>query len=323
MRAAWVLAGVVLSATTAHAQDLGQLVIVSTPSGAEIFVDGKSVGKSPAQAQLLPGDHVVQSKWDDGQQSTETIVAVEAGKSNLVTFKSAGASAAGATVAPTVPMITPAVSVGGGVQVAASGESATAAQAAPLATGASTTTAAGTTTATDEHKLWLGGAVELLPSGSVTQSSGGNEISVGLNTAFAFGALVEYRLSSLISIALAPRYILNVKASSDPASSGMLDIRARVAAAHPVAPRIRAYGFGALGYAFIFLPVMGSEVITPSGLTLTFGGGASYVLGPRLQLSAELGYEIGFETATYSGGSAGFGVNYLHVSGGIAVALGR
>jgi PEGA domain len=59
----------------------GQLVISSTPAGAEISVDGKALGKAPVTAKgLLPGDHFVEASWSDGK-STNAMQHVEAGAS--------------------------------------------------------------------------------------------------------------------------------------------------------------------------------------------------------------------------------------------------
>src|SRR5260370_12668182 len=60
------LAIALLVGATARAQSEGQLVVASTPPGAVITVDGRTLGKAPGIAKgLLPGDHVIQADWGD------------------------------------------------------------------------------------------------------------------------------------------------------------------------------------------------------------------------------------------------------------------
>jgi hypothetical protein len=62
----------------------GQLVLVSTPSGAEVFVDGKSVGVAPVVVpRLAEGQHVVEARWPD-KRTTASLEEVTAGGTRVV-----------------------------------------------------------------------------------------------------------------------------------------------------------------------------------------------------------------------------------------------
>lgn len=90
---------VLAASSPAAAQPVGAVVVVSEPSDAEIFVDGKSIGKAPAQAELLPGEHLLQAKWSDGRETSQTVT-IESGASKVVKLAS--------TTAPPTPTTPPA-----------------------------------------------------------------------------------------------------------------------------------------------------------------------------------------------------------------------
>src|SRR5690349_20152154 len=70
----------------ARAQDApstGQLLIVTEPAGARVFVDGRAVGVAPISVpDLLPGPHIVVAVGEDGAR-VEQIAEVTAGRSEL------------------------------------------------------------------------------------------------------------------------------------------------------------------------------------------------------------------------------------------------
>jgi hypothetical protein len=337
-------------ATVAQADTMGQLVVVTTPAGGEVIVDGKSAGPAPAQAQVLPGDHLVQVRWSDGR-STQSIVTVEGGKSKLLSLQPAGTEPAPAT-APTaapagmpVPVGTPvpapvaapapAAATGFPVPVAATPTpAATTTAPTPEVAGATTTTAAtpapaaadtGTTAAgvtDDKTKIWLAGEIELLPIGSIAQDSGGGERSADTNTAYGVRGLLTYRMSPTLWLGFAPRYVLNVKTSGDVGdSASLLDVTARATYVKPVAPKVRVGGFVGLGYAILQLP--NNSGTNPSGLTITLGGSIRYALDPRMAIVGEAGYELGYEAVSEGGGTTTVHVNYFHLGGGVEIAIGH
>jgi hypothetical protein len=49
------------------AQEAGEIIVTTTPSGLEVFVDGKSLGPSPAHTTVPPGTHkytVKRAGWE-------------------------------------------------------------------------------------------------------------------------------------------------------------------------------------------------------------------------------------------------------------------
>jgi len=189
----------------------------------------------------------------------------------------------------------------------------------PLPGGSGTSAAA----APGAGAVWAGGSFGILPQGSFSVGNGmGGTVSSDLATAYALDAVIEYQLTSLIAVGVMPRYVFNVIASDATVDSGsMLDLRARVAVGLEVAPRIRAYGFGAVGYAIVF-PPSSAMTSNPSGLTVTGGAGGSYAVNPRLRFFGEAGYELGFQSTSTNGMSTDTRANYLEIDIGIQAAFG-
>jgi hypothetical protein len=58
-----------------RARTRGTVVVRSTPAGAEVTLDGKSLGAAPLEAQAVIGRHKLEAKWADGSlASTELLV---------------------------------------------------------------------------------------------------------------------------------------------------------------------------------------------------------------------------------------------------------
>ena len=172
---------------------------------------------------------------------------------------------------------------------------------------------------------WLGGSLELNVAGNASFPDGmGGTASVDLNSAFALNGLIEYQMSDVLSVGLMPRYVMGIKGSASTSndSDSMLDLRARVSAGTMVAPQIRGYGFGCLGYSIIYPPSSAMTNETANGLTLTFGAGAAYFVNPRTRLFFEGGYELGFQSISSMGQSADFKLNFLELGAGVQVAIG-
>jgi hypothetical protein len=105
--------------------------------------------------------------------------------------------------------------------------------------------------------LWFGGTLEFVGGGSLEEASMGQSVNYDLNSTWAINALLEYQASDVIAIGLMPRYVFGSRVSVDSNTgddSTMLDLRARVSAGGMIAPLVRAYGFGALGYSIIYAP---------------------------------------------------------------------
>jgi hypothetical protein len=70
------------SGVTASVASTAQLDITSTPSGAEIEIDGKFVGGTPSSLSIVPGDYDIVVK-KAGFSSWEKKISVSAGHINI------------------------------------------------------------------------------------------------------------------------------------------------------------------------------------------------------------------------------------------------
>ena len=96
-------------------------------------------------------------------------------------------------------------------------------------------------------------------------------------------------------------------------SSNELDLRARVTVGKEVAPRLRLYGIGTLGYSWIFdfvTDTSGAEH-NVHGFIWSLGGGIAYALNPKLALTGELSYQLGYQGGTLSGVSFTAAADFL------------
>jgi hypothetical protein len=145
-----------------------------------------------------------------------------------------------------------------------------------------------------DAKIWIGGEFDLLPVGTIHESVAGFNGSVDAATAVGFGGIVDYRISELISIGFAPRILLEVKGQNNSNSAKQLDLRGRVTAGKEVAPSVRLFGVGTLGYSIIFLPAdANGNSYQPNGVIFSIGAGASYAINQRLLFIGELSYQFG------------------------------
>jgi len=211
----------------------------------------------------------------------------------------------------------------GAGSAAPAGGDATAGGATTPAVGATGTGDAAATTA-PAPKLWVGGGLEMEPIGTVSASAGGQSIDVGTNTGqFGIDLVGLYAVHPMVSVGLAPRYLLNINGGNGNSDSArMYDIRAVAAVHKEVAPKITALGMAGLGYASISVPdQMGMSQPSPSGLTVSVHAGAGYALGPKLMATAMLGYELGFESASAGGQSVDYKFNFFSIGLGIMAAV--
>jgi hypothetical protein len=176
-------------------------------------------------------------------------------------------------------------------------------------------------------KLWGGVAAEIIPSGNLKATSGGMSNDFSLATAYAVTGLIDYRVSPLLSVGFSPRYVASIKPSNDTSgqTASAVDLRARLTARTQVAPQIMAFGYGAIGYTTVLLPSQGTgtQPPNPTGFSLTFAAGAAYEINPRMMLTGELGYTLGFEGVSFMGTDVTYNVNLLHLGVGLTFALGQ
>jgi hypothetical protein len=165
--------------------------------------------------------------------------------------------------------------------------------------------------------VWLGGDAALASPSSDGLNGMGKP---NFDMAYALTATLDYQLSPLVSLRAMPRYVTNLKASMDKDSSSAYDIRGGVTLGTDVAPKIRIYGLGALGYSSISFP-SSTGLDSASGATLTLGGGGTYTITPTIRLYAEASYEAGFQSVSVMGQSADYKLNFLDFGAGVQVAV--
>ena len=195
---------------------------------------------------------------------------------------------------------------------------AAAAQPAPAAPAASQTSA----TTLADPPMWGGLAIDVLPKGSIAVSdhTTGTSLSSDTTTTAAVTGLFDVRVWKFLSVGLWPTYITNVQAHNANDSASELDLRARVTAAFAPGPRVRLFAYGAAGFSWVFPPnEMGVSEPDDTGPCFTFGGGAAYGVGTRTALAADIGYQIGLQSAS----GLDVHVSYLHIGIGVLVALGH
>lgn len=173
--------------------------------------------------------------------------------------------------------------------------------------------------------VWVGGNLGLSPLGHrkiETQVLGATvSDSEDTATAFQIGGLIEYRPIHLVSVGFAPAVILNVKDNDGNDSGSALDLPLRVTVGDDISPNIRLYGFGTLGYSFVFPPDNLQLDSTPSGVMFGLGGGASLRVMAKLRATAELGYHFRPLSGTENGVDYNFDLNYLTFSAGLIAEL--
>ena len=152
-----------------------------------------------------------------------------------------------------------------------------------------------------EKKISIGVQAEMLPLGNFEFGANDRSEELDLATSFGVGMNLSYDVHPNISIGIAPRYIFGIKpdqADEDDESVQELDVRARLTAHFPVAQGLQVFGFAAPGYSWLFDDSENEDVEDPSGFVVAFGGGATYDVTPDLFVSAEVGYQLGFQGFT-------------------------
>jgi hypothetical protein len=174
----------------------------------------------------------------------------------------------------------------------------------------------------ESSKMRLGVVLSPMPSGTLKGSVGG--FSGESDTKFAFGIVptFDYSLNQFLFIGLAPQFIFNVKSDdSDGDAAQELDLRARIGGIAKVADTIRVFGYAAPGYSIVMLPDQFDGIDNPAGFVIGFAAGAAFDLAPSTYLSAEVGYQIGYQSTEVLNNNADFKTNYLHLGVGLGFRL--
>jgi hypothetical protein len=177
----------------------------------------------------------------------------------------------------------------------------------------------------EPSKVRLGVVLSPMPSGTLKLAGGG--FSGDTDAKFAFGIMptFDFSLNQFLFIGVAPQYIFNVKpdeADDDGSSATELDLRARIGGIAKVADTVRVFGYVAPGYSIVMLPDdFVVPVDDPKGFVLGFAAGAAFDLAPSTYLSAEVGYQIGYQTTEVLNQDVDFKTNYLHLGVGLGFRL--
>ena len=97
-----VVAGQTSSIAGSLSAPRGELDVVTVPPGAEILIDGKSYGPSPAHATLAPGNHAYSAKLP-GAEPYESTFTIQAGQILTKRLTIPGAVASGIVEVRTIP----------------------------------------------------------------------------------------------------------------------------------------------------------------------------------------------------------------------------
>ena len=164
-----------------------------------------------------------------------------------------------------------------------------------------------------------GARVLLLPSGRL---EGRYETPFGVITgetdtavAGGIGFFLDGALGRYATIGLAPQYLFNVKADGTGDSTEELDLMARLTLWYPAAERVALCAYLAPGYSVIFPDT--DEGDAAKGFVFGFGAGAELDLSPRAFVSAEVGYQLGFQALTFLGEEVAYRTQYLHLAAGV------
>jgi hypothetical protein len=189
--------------------------------------------------------------------------------------------------------------------------------AAPPTTAATGTAAAGA----DQSKMRLGLTLVPAPLGSLKSAT------TSQDTAFAFGVmpLFDFKVHPNFFVGIAPLYTFNVKPSAQTAgdSSAELDIMLRVGGGLPVADKIQVYGYLSPGYSIVMLPQAAKDLgaSDPKGFMLGFHAGGMMDVLPNVFVNAEVGYQLGFQSASFMGVSGDSKSNFLQIGLGGGIKL--
>lgn len=178
---------------------------------------------------------------------------------------------------------------------------------------------AGASSTSTASKMRASAQVELLPTGELEAEVEGDSLSTDAATAYGISAAFDYALTPFLSIGLAPRLVLNVDSdeSDDDSDPGkQLDLRARVLAHMPVAPKLEVYGYLSPGYSIAMFD--DEDLDNPKGFSIGGALGASYDVSPAMYLTGEVGYTKAFTStdimvAPGQSVEADLDLSYLHV----------
>jgi hypothetical protein len=168
----------------------------------------------------------------------------------------------------------------------------------------------------------LGVMFEMMPNGSIAANSGGNsDVTTDAAFAVAVAPYLDVAMETpYFSLGLSPQILLGVKGSgADAQSATEYDLRARITVRDPVSPQGTVYFRFSPGYSIVSTPALSPGWSNPKGPVLDFAAGTEVTVGSKLVFVFDLGYQLGFQSASSDAGvTADFNTRYLHVGVGFA-----
>lgn len=170
----------------------------------------------------------------------------------------------------------------------------------------------------------------LLPVGNLrgTSSNGmqSSDVSGDSFFAVAVATFLDVAASPYFAIGASPQVIFRVKSDGSTGPSATeFDLRGRLTGRLPMSPTTRVYGRLSPAYSIISFPTAPPNVRSvpnPQGFMVDFSVGAEVALLPKLFVVVDLGYQLGFQSSSQDNGGTSFdGSRYLHIGGGLAIAL--
>lgn len=207
-RVALVAIGVCIAAVSSVARaqdaaaDTGQILVVTEPAAAHVFVDGRDVGAAPVSVPaLVPGAHLVVAIADDGTR-VEQVVEIVTGRSTLVQIPIPAA-------AP--PSTAPSPSLGSTEAESDTATATAATSSASTSTPDDTATSAPVATTTAPREL---AATDLASPSASAAPTGEEHVEDEPIAATGFPGLLGLTLGARIDV---PVYVVNpVQVASDP-----------------------------------------------------------------------------------------------------------
>jgi hypothetical protein len=162
----------------------------------------------------------------------------------------------------------------------------------------------------------LGVMFSLLPTGTLSSTVSNDSVF-----AMAVAPFFDVGVSPYFAIGLSPQVVFRVKGDGVAGESAKeFDLRARLTVRAPVSPGVAAFARLSQGYSIIALPsapTASSSQANSTGAVVDFSVGTEVALVPRLFLTVDLGYQVGFQ----SSGDSDLKTRYLHIGAGLAIAL--
>ncbi len=170
----------------------------------------------------------------------------------------------------------------------------------------------------------LGLLFELLPTGTISASEIGYATATSdTAVAFAVAPSIDFPLASpYVALGFSPQFVFGVKGTSAASSATEYDLRARLTGRYPVSDGGAIYARVSPGYSIISVPGLAPGVSNPAGFLLDLAAGAEIVVNPKVSVTLELGYQIGFQsTSDPSGAEVSLETRYLHLGVGFLLPL--